>query len=304
MKKVFNLIIAALLIGGFSFLQACDDENNDEELQNMESDSELEVEKQEKAENIRTVLYSIPSPIETAAMVKMSGVDFNNAAMNNPNKVGDYNTTKSQAFNLGVYGSDLAYSSIFEQSQEALQYFSAVKLLSDELGVSGVINDENISRFERNIENRDSLMVFVNEIFWAIDATLVEEDRGYVSAIVMSGGWIEAVYIILKNGNGLEGEDLDRIKVLLADQHYSLENILKLISAYEDNSNLLVLSGELSKLNDLFGRIIKQENSTDVNRDESGKVVIGGQANEITISEDLLEQIFTEVNQIRDKYVN
>lgn len=304
MKKVLNLIIAALFIGGISFLQACGGENTDEELQNMESESEVESEKQVKAENIRTVLYSIPSPIETAALVKMSGVDFNSGAMNNPNKVGDYNTTKSQAFNLGVYGSDLAYSSIFEQSQEALHYFSAVKLLSDELGVSGVINDGNISRFERNIENRDSLMVFVNEIFWAIDATLVEDDRGYVSAIVMSGGWVEAVYIILKNGDGLEGDDLDRIKVLLADQHYSLENILKLISAYEDNDNLLVLSGELNKLNDLFGRIIKQENSTKVNRDESGKVVIGGQANEITISDELLEQIFTEVNQIRDKYVN
>jgi len=302
MKKNFKLLFAALLIGGISFLQACGD-GSDGDIQDMNSDFEVESAQKGKADKVREVLYSIPSPIETAALVKMSGVDFNKSSMNDPNKVGDYNTTKSQAFNLGVYGSDLAYSSIFEQSQEALNYFSAVKLLSDELGVSSVINDDNISRFERNIENRDSLIVFVNEVFWAIDATLVENDRGYVSAMVMSGGWVEAIYILLKNGKDMKGEDLDKVKQLVADQQYSLENIIKLIDAYDNDENLVVLSAEFMRLNKLFSRIVKQDNETQVNKDANGKVVIGGN-DTVNISDELLNEIYSEVNKIRVKYVN
>ena len=302
MKKNFKLSFAALLIGGISFLQACGD-GSDGDIQDMNSDFEVESAQKDKADKVREVLYSIPSPIETAALVKMSGVDFNKSSMNDPNKVGDYNTTKSQAFNLGVYGSDLAYSSIFEQSQEALNYFSAVKLLSDELGVSSVINDDNISRFERNIENRDSLIVFVNEVFWAIDATLVENDRGYVSAMVMSGGWVEALYILLKNGKDMKGEDLDKVKQLVADQQYSLENIIKLIDAYDNDENLVVLSAEFMRLNKLFSRIVKQDNETQVNKDANGKVVIGGN-DTVNISDELLNEIYSEVNKIRVKYVN
>ena len=261
MKLFLKLFFAVILFGGFSFLQSCSSDNSDAELKDVEAETEEDVLLKEKAEKVRQVLYSIPSPIETATLVKLSGVDFNSATMNDPNKVGDYNTTKSQSFNLGVYGADLAYSSIFERSQEALHYFSAVKLLSDELGVSSVINDENISRFERNIENRDSLIVFVNEVFWAIDANLVEDDRGYVSAIVMTGGWIEALYILLKNAKGITGDELEKIKQIVADQQYSLDNLKNLIAAYKDDDNLVVLSSELDTLNELFGRIVVSPNN-------------------------------------------
>lgn len=304
MKLFIKLFVAVTLFGGFSFLQSCNSDNSDQELKDVEVESEMDAERELKAEKVRQVLYSIPSPIETATLVKLSGVDFSSKTMNDPNKVGDYNTTKSQSFNLGVYGSDLAYSSIFERSQEALHYFSAVKLLSDELGVSSVINDENISRFERNIENRDSLMVFVNEIFWAIDAGLVEDDRGYVSAIVMTGGWVEAVYILLKSGKGMTGEGLERVKQIVADQKYSLENILNLINAYDEDENLMVLSSELQGINMLFDRIIVQDSETNVSTNEDGKVVLGGGQENVQISDELMEQIYSAVNKIRSKYVN
>lgn len=303
MKLYLRLFFAVTFIGGISFLQSCSSDTSDAELQEVDKEAEMDADREVKAEKVRKVLYSIPSPIETATLVKLSGVDFNSNTMNNPNKVGDYNTTKSQSFNLGVYGSDLAYSSIFERSQEALYYFSAVKLLSDELGVSSVINDENISRFERNIENRDSLMVFVNEVFWAIDANLIEDDRGYVSAIVMTGGWVEAIYILLRNGKDMEGEELDKVKQLVADQHFSLENILNLISAYSEDENLMVLSSELNTLNDLFNKIDVIDVETEVSTDQDGKMVIGGE-DTIDMSDELLEEIYAEVNKIRVKYVN
>ena len=302
-KKTFKFFIAALVFSGMSFFQACGDGSDESEIQKMNAEAEKEGERQDMATKVRKVLYSIPSPVETATLVKSSGVDFNVNSMSDPNKVGDYNTTKSQAFNLGVYGSDLAYASIFEQSQEALNYFSAVKLLSDELSVSSVINEDNISRFERNIENRDSLMVFVNEVFWAIDATLAEDDRGYVSAIVMAGGWVEAVHILLKNGKDMEGADQDRVKQILADQHFSLENILKLTEAYEDEENLVSIKSDLKKLNVLFSRIEKEDKATKVSKSESGKVVIGGN-DTISISDELLANIADEVSTVRSKYVN
>jgi ABC-type multidrug transport system ATPase subunit len=119
----------------------------------------------------------------------------------------------------------------------------------------------------------------------------------------MSGAWIEAVYILLKNGKMMEGEKLEKVKQLVADQHFSLENILALIGAYKEEDNLVVLSSELNTLNDLFNRIVIVDNGTQVSKDEDGKVVIGG-TDTVQMSDELLESIYDEVNKIRDKYVN
>ena len=304
MKKYFlQTIVAALFLGGISFFQACGDSEDVNGKVDMESMDPAEREKNEKAEKVRKILYSIPSPVETAHVVKLSGVDFDKNSMNDANNVGDYSTTKRQAVNLGVYGADLAYSSIFEQSREALRYFSAVKLLSDELGVSSIINDENISRFERNIENRDSLVVFINEIFWAIDATLSEDDRGYVSAIVMTGGWVEALYILMYNGRDVQdAEDRKRIKQLIADQQYSLNNIIKLLDVYREEADLSGIVADMESINQLLEQVTRQRQETTISK-EDGKVVLGGQ-DQVAISDDLYEEIYAVVRNVRDKYVN
>ena len=301
MKLLTKLILNLFFIGSVFLMHSCGDES-DQEIRTVIETEERSPELVGKADKVRKILYSVPSHIEMIRLVKGSGIEFDKKIMNNPNQVANYNSVKSQAFNLGVYGTDLAYISIFEQSQEVLNYFSAIKTLSDELGVSEVINDENIQRFERNVENQDSLIVFISEIFYSIDETLNENDRGYVSAEVVSGGWIEAMHIMTQNSSKMTGENRVGIKRVIADQRHSLANIIELIKIYDNEDNLGDLLIKLEKLNLLFNELNVVEENTTVSKDEVGKVIIGGE-DKIEFSDELLDKISVEVDSIRDYYL-
>ena len=301
MKLLTKLVLNLFFIGSIFIIHSCAEEA-DQEIRTVVDTDEKSPELLGKSDKIRKILYSVPSHIEMIRLIKGSGIEFDKKIMNEPNQVANYNSVKSQAINLGVYGTDLAYISIFEQSQEVLNYFSAIKTLADELGVSEVINDENIQRFERNIENQDSLIVFISEIFYSIDETLNENDRGYVSAEVVTGGWIEAMHIMTVNSKKMTGENLEGIKNVIADQRHSLDNIIELIKIYDNEENLGDLLVKLEKLNLLFDELDVQEENTTVSKDENGKVIIGGE-DKIEFSDELLDKISFEVNTIRNYYL-
>ena len=302
MKSITKLFFGLIVFGSVLFLHSCGDES-DQEIRTVKEVEKHSPEVLGKSDKVRKILYSVPSHIEMIRLIKGSGIEFDRKIMNEPNNVANYNSVKAQAFNLGVYGTDLAYISIFEQSQEVLNYFSAIKTLADELGVSEVINDENIQRLEKNIENQDSLIVFISEIFYSIDETLNENDRGYVSAEVVTGGWIEAVHIMTTNSTKMTGENKVVIKRIIADQRHSLENIIELIKIYDNEDNLGDLLVKLEKLMLLFDELDVQNESTTVTTDDkTGKVTIGG-SDEIEFSDELLDRIGFEVNSIRNYYI-
>ena len=302
MKSITKLFFGLIVFGSVLFLHSCGDES-DQEIRTVKEVEKHSPEVLGKSDKVRKILYSVPSHIEMIRLIKGSGIEFDRKIMNEPNNVANYNSVKAQAFNLGVYGTDLAYISIFEQSQEVLNYFSAIKTLADELGVSEVINDENIQRLEKNIENQDSLIVFISEIFYSIDETLNENDRGYVSAEVVTGGWIEAVHIMTTNSTKMTGENKVGIKRIIADQRHSLENIIELIKIYDNEDNLGDLLVKLEKLMLLFDELDVQNESTTVTTDDkTGKVTIGG-SDEIEFSDELLDRIGFEVNSIRNYYI-
>lgn len=301
MKLLTDFTLSVFLIGSVLLFHSCSDET-DQEIRTVTETKQQSPELLGKTDKVRKILYSVPSHIEMIRLVKGSGIDFDKKLLNDPNQVANYNSVKAQAFNLGVYGTDLAYISIFEQSQEVLNYFSAIKTLADELGVSEVINDENIQRFERNIEVQDSLIVFISEIFYSIDEALNENDRGYVSAEVVSGGWIEAMHIMTHNIDKMDGENKEGIKRIIADQRHSLDNIIELIKIYDNEDNLGDLLVKLEKLSLLFDELNVEEEITTVSEDEEGKVIIGG-VDEFEFSDELLEKISLGVNAVRDFYL-
>jgi len=303
MKLITKIILAVLLVGNTLAIQSCAN-NSDEDVRTVAEENAQQVQNAIKSERVRKILYSVPSHVEMIRLVKGANIEFDRNIMNEPNLVANYNSVNSQAFNLGVYGTDLAYISIFEQTQEVLNYFSAIKTLADDLGVSNVINDKNIQRFERSIEDQDSLIVFISEIFYSIDETLNESDRGYVSAEVVTGGWIEAMHIMSQNSLKMEGANKEGLKKIISDQRHSLDNINELVRIYNNDGKLERLLKDLEELDALFDKLdIKKETTTVTKDEETGKVVIGGH-DDIEFSDDLLIEIASQINSIRIQYVN
>ena len=74
--------------------------------------------------------------------------------------------------NLGVFGADLGYVAIYDQTQDAIAYMNATRKLADELGVSAAFDASLMKRFEANLGKKDSLILLVSDGMRASDSYL------------------------------------------------------------------------------------------------------------------------------------
>ena len=156
------------LLAGLVLLSACGGgEPTGQDTLNVPSteDSTAQAERMRKTRNI---FYNIPSPMETAALLKKA------------------NTAQDER---------LYDASVNNQTQESMFFTSCAKKLADRLGVSNAFDDATLERMEKNMNNRDSLLSIISETYWTVDAYLKENERDNISALMIAGGWVEGLYI-------------------------------------------------------------------------------------------------------------
>ena len=154
--------------------------------------------------------------------------------------------------NLGVYAVDLSYARVFEQYQKAGSYFSAMYRLSEELGIPEDYIYSTSDRLERNISNKDSLNKIANEIYVTVDEYLKENEREHASALIVLGGWVEALYIAA-NVFDLDNENEDfEYMERIAEQKYSLEKLIELLEQFKYDETIAKMLTQLNELKPVF----------------------------------------------------
>lgn len=257
----------------------------------------------EKAERVKHVFRAVPSPMEMASMLKKTGATYNVELINDVKNVNTYNTSRSQALNLGIYGAGLSYASVFNQNQESIIYLSCAKKLADNLGVSKAFDDETIERMESNVDNRDSLLNIVSETYYMLDAYLKENGRENISAMVIAGGWVEGLHIstsVAMSSDNPSEELMNRI----ADQKISLKNLIELIEDYNSGDRLEEVLTDLNTLKAVFDKAVTVEKGeSQISEDNDGTAVIGGTVS-TSFSEGGLGEIHRAVQEIRTRYIS
>ncbi len=249
----------------------------------------------------KQVFYSLPSPIETAMLMKRAGAKYNEEYLNSINNISNYTTNLSMSLNLGVYSADLSFASMFDQSQSAIKYLTATKRLAEELGILNAIDKSIIVRMEDNINNRDSLMEIISETFMNSNSFLKENDRAETAAIILVGGWLEGVYIATKIAQATSSnkELVERI----IDQRLSLSTLISLLNEYKEDENIKVLIPKLDELKAIFDQIqVSSSKIEPVTNDETNVTTLKTQT-ETSISPEVFENLCNTVDKIRNEIV-
>jgi hypothetical protein len=261
----------------------------------ISADTKVRIEKTQK------IFFSVPSPAETADMFKKAGLEYNKDILNPYNNVSKYSTQFAKAVNLGVYGADLSYANIFEQTQESMLYMNCAKKLADELGVSGAFDAATMERFEENINNKDSLLSLISDTYWIIDDYLKENDQEETAALIIVGGWIEGLYL----GTALLNDNLDNSELIqrIAEQKYAFENLLGLLKSFDNNPNISRILEMLKPLEDAFAQINLNEGETTATANKNGITTIGNSNTNSKIDADKILGIKNAVSQIRNQFI-
>jgi len=297
--RSYSIIIALFSLS----LWSCNDGAvNDESITNAEVSVDDSIEpSEESVTKVKEILHSVPSPLDMAAILKKSGAGYEPDFLNKVRNVNEYSSAQQRALNLGVYGADLSYASIFNQNQESILYLSCTKKLADKLGLSKAFNDEVIERMEMNVDNRDSLLTIISDTYYNLDSYLKENDRDHISAMIIAAGWIEGLYLGTQIANSSE-EVSPKLMKRIAEQKISLKNLEALVISYNRSGSLDFILDDLKKISEAYSDVSINESKNTVSEAEDGVTQIGGKT-EIEISAQDLERLTKTVSEIRQGYV-
>ncbi|HRH63450.1 MAG TPA: hypothetical protein PLI68_09000 [Bacteroidia bacterium] len=290
-KLILGLAITALLA-------SCGGDSSEGGSHSNPQDSAAQSEMTKKA---KKVFYAIPSPVEMANMIKQSGANYNKDLLNPKENVSKYTTNTSMALNLGIYGADLSYTSIFDQTQPSMQYMGCSKKLADALGITGAFTPETVDRLEKNVNNKDSLLQIVSDAYLTTDAYLKENERASTSALIIAGGWIEGLYIATKiaSKDAKNGE----ISTRIAEQKSVLENLISLIESYPNDPSLADVLNQLKSLNEVYNGIGGEPTKTEASTDNTTKTTTIGNNSTTSLTPEQLATISAKVDAIRTSII-
>lgn len=236
------------------FLTACSSGNKSEEQAFVETLDNVDLEQQVISGEVNAILDRIPSPLEISVLLKESGKKYNGAFLNSPDNASRYNTNYKKALNLGIYGTDLGYTNIYEQSQDGIRYMSTIRDLANELNIGQFFETETIGRLVSNSNNLDSLLLITTQNFNSINSYLQSQNRSHLSVLLLTGGWLEALHItceVAKNN-----PDNTQLKETIGAQKIILDNIVHLLSFYKQNDrNMAGLLTDLEALKQSFDKV-------------------------------------------------
>lgn len=200
------------------------------------------------------IQFSIPSPIQTALLIKNSGAAYNPDLVNPTENSANYSSNFHKALNLGLYGADLAYITINQNADQALSYFATVSTLAEDLNVSGAFNASIINRFTENLDNQDSLLVLVGEAYRAGNSYLLTEKRVELISLILAGGWLETMYIATSLTNSSSNQAIvDRI----GEQKSTLKGLIMLLKRRASDEALH------DPMDNLVARLMELQNEFD-----------------------------------------
>ena len=269
----------------------------------FEASGTLDAETQEQLNTAKRIFYSLPSPLETAMLIKNAGAAYNEELMNPVSNSSKYITSKSKALNLGIYSTDLSYASLFDQSQATLDYIGAAKEMADGLNILDAIDEETVTQLEEQINNRDAIIDIISETLMNSSSFLKENDLEGTASVVLAGGWIEGLYIAtnLVNENDLEDNKLvERI----VDQKLSLDIMVNLLESSPEDADAQAVLEDVEALKTIFDKItINQGEVTAVEDPETNVTTLKSESS-IKITNRVFTELKTKVIEIRNSYIS
>lgn len=249
------------------------------------------------------LIHDLPSPTEVPYLLRATGEDFNPELINDLSKIPQYETNEDEsALNLGIYATDMGYLVSFEKVNEATNYLEACQKLAEALGVASVFDVATMEKFQNNLGNPDSINVILSESIVDVEQRLENADRASIAALILSGSFIEGLYLAVMMVETYPTDVLDE-----ENRNLILEPLVRVI--LDQKKPLLDVIAMMKDLpqDDIIAKMITELNILRILYDSDMAEIeekIASNTGDFVITQDMLIDITTEVKRIRKDIVD
>lgn len=303
MKKIlatFYLLTALLLV--------CSCNNTNSRGANFvfpESDSIPIIEAEKLSQEvIDDIVQNISSPVEMAALLQSLDVPYIAKYLAPTNNAVNLNLNFEKALNLGIFGADLGYLNIYEKTGTVVDNLTTINRLADGLGVGHFFDFETLKNLALNSSNLDSLLFMSVNSYNQIDDYLRENERGYLSALMITGVWLEAQYLACKIVKDYPHIDL---KNRIGEQKIIINDLLLLLRPYKEISEdfrELFIDIELIKREFSSVDVTYTPGDPETVEKDGRLIVVQNEESHVEMSDEVLDEIIRITEEIRNKIIS
>ena len=242
-------------------------------------------------------LFSIPSPVQTAMLIKEQNFKYDFTLLNSSTEAEKYVSNNKKALNLGVYGADLGITALYRKNNDALKYLTVVQALSTDLGIANSFGEEFFERYQKNATNEDTMIVLLSEAFRKIDYEIKRTDDKNLSALILVGGWVESMYI---SGNLHASENNELLLERIAEQALTVETFIRILDKYNEEDVNKDLIEKFKRIQKSFGKVKRKYTYVPSTTDKEKKLTTINSRTEINISEATFKELMSEFTSLRN----
>jgi hypothetical protein len=262
MKKIFAGVMLPLLIISFTCLTSCKDKSTSKQQKKVEMEQVKTIENQ-----IEANVYPLPTSAAVIKMLTELEVGYIIGISNPVAKTKKYFSSTTRAINLGVYGADLSYASLYNIQQEVINYLNAIRTLSNELNMSKIYNEDLYDKIKQNFDNKDELVKILTSAFNETYSYLSENDQQPLALLVVGGAWVEGMYLTTHVSEA--AYQVAGISRVLLEQKKSFELFLEITQPYANDpsvSDFVKLLDPVKKVYEGLGTSLTDQNIKDITK--------------------------------------
>ena len=185
---------------------------------------------------IEEAVYPLPTSAEVIRMLSELEVGYIIGISNPAENAKNYISSQEMALNMGIYGADLSYATLYNMEQEVLNYLDAIRSLTNELDMSKLYNERLYDEIKASFDDRDRLVSILTTAFNGTYNYLSENGQQAQALMVVAGAWVEGMYItthISENVYHVEG-----IVRVLMEQKRSFELFLEIAKPHAEDPSV------------------------------------------------------------------
>jgi hypothetical protein len=260
MKKIFAGFILPLLILSFTSLSSCKDRAVSKEQREKER-KEIDT----LASEIESHIYPLPTSADVIKMLTELEVGFQFGSTNPVENVKKYFISSTRAINLGVYGADLSYSTLYNQEQKVIEYLDVIRALANELNMSKIYDQEMYNKIKDNFDNRDALVGILEKAFNDTYAFLADNEQQTSALLVVGGAWVEGMYLTTHVSEA--AYQVAGISRVLLEQKESFDTYLEITAPYMSDPGVADFVNKLDPIKKVYegiGTSLTEQNIKDI----------------------------------------
>ena len=259
MKKIFAGFILPLLILSFTALSSCKDKGT-KQLKQVE-EKEVDTLKSQ----IGTHIYPLPTSAEVIKMLSDLEVGFQFGITNPVENSKKYFTQAKKALNLGAYGADLSYSTLYNQQQKVFDYLEVIRMITSDLNMTKIYNEDLYNKIKENADNKDKLVEILTNAFNDTYIYLSDNDQQNLALLVVGGAWVEGMYLTCHVSEA--AYQAPAFSKVLLEQKTSFELYLDLTKPYLEDLSVKEFVEKLEPIKKVYSKLgtsLTMENINDI----------------------------------------